>query len=329
MALRSIDIILNEDSTEEIVGILKSQSITDYWVIPFENKILVKCLVSSESLEAFIDLVESTFSTQKGHRLIVSQVEATLPRIDEKKEQDTNGKSPKNAIMRVSREELHFDLVAEADLNVNYVVLIILSSIVAGIGILQDNIAIIIAAMVIAPLVGPNMALAFATTLGDLKLVKKSALTLLVGTLLAFVICVIWGYFDPTVQNIASQLNVRYGDLVLAFVAGVAGVLSILRGTSTALVGVMVAVALLPPWVKTALLLGSGQVEDALYSLLLFSINVISLNLAGILTFLVAGIRPYKWWEVELAKIQTRKALILWISLFISLALLVYFLEYH
>ena len=329
MSLRSIDIIINKNSKNDIVDILDGQQIEDYWIFTSEKSLLVKCLVSTTTSEDLLDNIEKAFSSHKEFRVIIHPVEATLPRIAEKDDEKSIQKPGKNKIIRVGREELYYDLTTEADLNWNFIILIVLSSLVAGIGILQNNLAIIIAAMVIAPLIGPNMALALATTLGDLWLAKKSAFTLLAGTLVALLICVIWGFYDPSVQYISKQTNISYGDLVLALVSGVAGVLAILRGTSSALVGVMVAVALLPPWVRTGLFLGSGYVENALYSFLIFSINVISLNLAGILTFLVAGIRPNKWWEVERAKIQTRKALALWVSLFLILVIIIYFLQYR
>ena len=329
MSLRSIDIIINKHSKDEITSILESQQIKDFWIFTSDKTLLVKGLISTDISEALLDKLEGAFSSQEGFRIIIHPVEATLPRIEEKDPKIKKGQSRPNKIIRVGREELYYDLAAETDLNWNFVILITLSSIVAGIGILQDNLAIIIAAMVIAPLIGPNMALAFATTLGDLKLAKKSAFTLLAGTLLALLICVIWGYYDPSVQHIQHKTGISYGDLVLALVSGVAGVLAILRGTSSALVGVMVAVALLPPWVRTGLFLGSGLEEKALFSFLVFSTNVISLNLAGILTFLIAGIRPNKWWEVERAKTQTRKALILWVALFLILVVTIYYLQYH
>ena len=64
--------------------------------------------------------------------------------------------------------------------------------------------------------------------------------------------------FDPQNEEIASRCVVAVGDVVLALVAGVAGAISFTTGMATGLIGVMVAVALMPPLVVAGLLLGAG-----------------------------------------------------------------------
>jgi uncharacterized membrane protein len=85
------------------------------------------------------------------------------------------------------------------------------------------------------------------------------------------------------------------------------------------LIGVMVAVALLPPLVTFRLLLGGGHPELATGAFSLFLMNLICVNLAGVTTFLVQGIRPATWWEKDRAVKATRVAIGLWLALLVGL----------
>ena len=84
----------------------------------------------------------------------------------------------------------------------------------------------------------------------------------------------------------------------------------------------MVAVALLPPLVNTGLLIGGGHFDQAVGAFLLFFTNIVCLNLAGILTFMVQGIRPRSWWEASKAKKATRYAILFWFVLLVLLIVL-------
>jgi uncharacterized hydrophobic protein (TIGR00341 family) len=143
--------------------------------------------------------------------------------------------------------------------------------------------------------------------------------------LIAFGISLVLGYFlviDPETGEIASRTVVSYTDIVLALASGVAAALSITTGVPSALIGVMVAVALMPPLVVFGLLLGSGHYLRSHLALELVAINMICINLAGVFTFLLQGIRPLNWWEASKAKKATRYAIIIWASLLIVLAAL-------
>ena len=203
-----------------------------------------------------------------------------------------------------------------------YIILVILSSIVAAVGILRDNVAVIIGAMVIAPLLGPNIALSFATTLGDMDLVQRAMKANLVGLLVAFIFSALIGFIfeiNPEVPELSSRTNVSLADVALALASGSAGVLSFTAGVGSAIVGVMVAVALLPPLVSFGMLLGSAHFNLALGAMLLLLVNVICVNLAGVTTFLAQGIRPKTWWEADRAKKATRVAILLWTFLLLVL----------
>ncbi len=193
-----------------------------------------------------------------------------------------------------------------------------LATVVAAIGLQHNSVAIIIGAMVIAPLLGPNVAMALSTTLGDMLLLRRSFLTALAGIGASMVLSVIFGllvHVDPALSEVASRTQVKMGDIAVALASGCAGTLAFTTGVSAALIGVMVAVALLPPLVTFGLMLGAGHLELAVGALSLFLVNLICVNLAGVITFLAQGIRPASWWEKDRAKKATRIAIGLWVAL--------------
>ncbi len=131
-----------------------------------------------------------------------------------------------------------------------------LSAIVAAIGLLRGNVAVIVGAMVIAPLLAPNVALALGTALGDIPLVLRSLKMNLVGVGIVFLLSMILGVIfpvDPAGAEILTRTQAGVADIVLALAAGSAGALAYTSGLPASLVGVMVAVALLPPLVTPSL----------------------------------------------------------------------------
>jgi uncharacterized hydrophobic protein (TIGR00341 family) len=134
-------------------------------------------------------------------------------------------------------------------------------------------------------------------------------------------------HVDPTLSEVASRTRVGFGDIAVALASGCAGALAFTTGVSATLIGVMVAVALLPPLVTFGLLLGGGNLELATGALSLFLMNLICVNLAGVATFLVQGIRPASWWEKDRAVKATRIAIVLWMALLAALIGLVLLLR--
>jgi len=304
----------NNDLRKEIEG----ESTIEYWQEEnIESGLLVKMILSVEQTEKVLDLLEQKYSNIQGFRVVLLPVEATLPRIEEKKEEkdtEENG-NKENNVLRISREELYTDVVDSTKITATYIAMVVLSAVVASVGLLQDNVAIVIGAMVIAPLLGPNVALALATTLGDSDLGFNALRTSSFGVLIALALSMLIGYMfnvNPEIPQISSRLNVGLSDIVLALASGTAGVLAFTSGASIALIGVMVAVALMPPLITFGLLIGSGNFPEATGALLLLVTNIICVNLAGVTTFLVQGIRPRKWWEASKAKKASRLAITLW-----------------
>ena len=282
-----------------------------------ESSFVVNILNDSSQTEELMDNFEKNFGHIEGFKLIVFPVEASIPREkEEEKSIPEEEVKKKNKSLRISREELYDDIVGSTETSRIYLILVFLSTIVAAIGLLKDNVAIIIGAMVIAPFLGPNVALALSTTLGDNKLRNDALKAIFIGFSIVILFSVAMGYFfdvDPAIPEIASRTQAGISDILLALASGAAGVLAFTTGAPAVVIGVMVAVALLPPLTVFGLLTGSGEYSLAAGALLIFLTNIICINLAGVTTFLLQGVSPRTWWEANKAKKATRKTLAIWI----------------
>jgi len=328
MALRMIEIFIPVEKEDEVKQALDEQKPFDVWSDRLsENRSLVRVLLSVERTESVMDTLDRKFSYLEDFRMVLLSVAACIPRPEEEaKEEEKVEEKEEKKPLRISREELYAGMSETARTGVVYLVLVVLSAVVAAIGILRGNIAVVVGAMVIAPLLGPNVALSFATTLGDTRLAKRALKSSLIGMGLALGVSVFIGLMlgvDTSVSEVMSRTEAGLGDVVLALAAGSAAALSLTAGLSSALIGVMVAVALLPPLVTLGMLLGNGRWQLALGAMLLLLVNLICINLAGVLTFLLQGIRPLTWWEADRAKKATRIAILLWSVLLTVLVVLI------
>lgn len=321
--MRMIEVITDHGHVDTLRGIAEQREITDIWVghTDEDGRCSTRMLVSPDKQQIIIDSLQSILGKTENSRLVILPVEAILPRDENKNEDEEKTKS----ITR-SREELYQNIENGAKLNSNFILMVIMSTIVAAIGLLEDNVAVVIGAMVIAPLLGPNIALAFATTLGDSKLLWLAAKANMAGLSVALLLSIAIGLFWPLNINsheLIARTDVGMDGIVLALVSGAAAVISLTTGLSSSLVGVMVAVALLPPTATLGLMLGAGHYQNALGAALLLAVNVVCVNLASNLAFLVKGIKPRTWYERQKAKQSLLILVLFWATVLIVLIVIV------
>jgi uncharacterized hydrophobic protein (TIGR00341 family) len=325
MALRWIEIASPPERLKAVRERIESADVHDWWLGGTDERAVVRVVLDGKRVEGLLDALEPMCSDRDdgGIRVLVGNVDAMLPEPEiEEDAVESDGKQDDEDPDRLSRFELIDRVRRDAALNRQYIFMVILSSIVAAIGLTRGNVAVVVGAMVIAPLLAPNMALALAATLGDFRLGGIAVRTGLIGMTIAVLLGTVLGrvmVVDPTVTEIASRTTIHELDIVLALAAGAAGALAVTNGVSGALVGVMVAVALLPPLLVMALLAGSGEWRGAWGALLLYSTNVASVNLAGIAVFLARGITPRSWWDKRRARRAAWWAMAFWVSALIVL----------
>ncbi len=203
------------------------------------------------------------------------------------------------------REEVVRDIIAGADPSVDFFILILLSSGIAIYGLLQNSGAVIIGAMLVAPLMSPIIAVAMSMVRGDLKHLRISLQATAQGVLLAISVGAILTFFSPIkspTNEMMSRVNPNLLDLGIAFLSGAAGGYAMSRKSiAAALPGVAIAAALVPPLTVVGYGFATADLSIAFGALLLFITNLIAIILAASLIFLALDfISPEKktWNEV-------------------------------
>lgn len=333
MALRMVEVVIPETQREALKQELERKKVEEIWEEELlEDKYRVRILFNANEVEPVTDDLQERFSNVSGFRMVISPVEATIPRPDSEEESEGDGEDDENtSTAQVSREELYAELSDAVRTSASFYLMLTLSGVVAAFGFYRNSIALLIGAMVIAPIIGPNIGLAFATTLGDVDLLFRSLTSTFLGGLCVFGVVTVIGFLQPVELQRLSELQtfteIGYGDLVLGLCAGSAGTLTYTRNFSTSLVGVMVAVALLPPMAASGLLFGSEYYVESGMAMLLALNNVMSINVAAIFTFLIQGVRPMDWWKEDQPRTMTIVAMALWGLLLGLLIAVTYFLQ--
>ena len=203
-------------------------------------------------------------------------------------------------------DEVKDDMRMAAVSTVDYYVLIVLAAAIASLGLMLNSAAVIIGAMLIAPLMSPILAMAMSMVIGDIRtlgvgleaVIKGSTLAIFVG-----VVMVVISPIDEPTTEILSRTVPNILDLLVAIFSGLAAGYSVSRKeVSGAIPGVAIAAALVPPLCVVGYGIGIANFEIALGALLLFITNLIAIILAAAVIFLALGFQPARTKKGELLK---------------------------
>lgn len=176
--------------------------------------------------------------------------------------------------------------------------LMFLSVVLAVLGLIADSTAVVIGAMLVAPLMAPVLAASAGLVMGWPQRIRRNLWLVGVASVGAVALAVGIGFFvrselDPLPGEILARTRPNLFDLGIACAAGAAGAYSFVRRqASDALAGAAVAVALVPPLSVIGLTLSAGEFPMAGGATLLFLANVAGVLMSGAATFLVAGLVP-------------------------------------
>lgn len=296
--MRRLDVHLRDnEAVNTVIRVIRAAEPIDYYVLEPEqqDRKLISVFLRDESGQSMMDNIQTCLEDETDWRISLLPIEATAPRLEKQKHKKKE--APRKQALR---EEIYSDIMEGAKLDRDFLILVALSTIVAAVGLHSDSVAGVIGAMVIAPLLGPILGFSFGAALGDRDMIFGSATTLIAGILLALLCSVLISFIidvDLQSRELISRAEVRLDGMALAIAAGCAAALSMARGQASALVGVMVAAALLPPGAAVGLFLGSGEMELASRAGLLLALNVASLIFAALVVFRLRKIRPRKWLE--------------------------------
>lgn len=334
MPFRSVDAFLSKENHERLLGRLEDIEAVGIWLSEADQGgYLVKIVVDAEKAEGLLEELEGICGDETQDRVIMHETQLVVPSIKDEDEGDddrveTQDEVPgeggvlariKQEFTRLSREEVTEEVYGQVTFSIVFLLLTGLSAIVAASGLYKDSAPVIVGSMVIARLIGPSVGLAFAATLADGRLALRSgAIALAAIVLIIGIAAGIGALFEPDTQGnemVASFSQVDPADLAVSLTAGSAGVLVLATGLGTALVGVMVALALLPALTMTGIFLGAGDWSGALGAASLAGMQLIAVNLAGIVAFLALGFRPGSHREEERARWSRGIAITIWLGL--------------
>jgi uncharacterized hydrophobic protein (TIGR00271 family) len=172
-------------------------------------------------------------------------------------------------------------------------VLTIVSTVIATGGLLSDSAAVVIGAMLIAPLMRPVMSAAAAITMGWSQRLWQSILLITVMSVAVIFISYFLALLSPDTIAMTAQTMARthptFFDLVIALASGVGGAYVMTRKETSAIPGVAMAISLLPPLAACGILLEYAEYDSAIKAFILFFTNFLAMTLAASITFLVTG----------------------------------------
>ncbi len=190
-------------------------------------------------------------------------------------------------------EQIQKELSEESTMDVSYLTLIVSSCIIATLGLLSDSAAVIIGAMIIAPLMLPIRGLAFAALEGDMALFRRALIAIVVGTSGAIALAWLMGYlvgFPEFGSEIISRSRPNLLDLGIAIAAGgISAFAKVQAKISGSVAGTAIAVALMPPICVIGLGLAQGDWRVSLGATILYLTNLLGITLSCMLTFLITG----------------------------------------
>ena len=334
--MRLVEVTIPSGKRDAILGALDDEGI-DYVltdeVSGREYTAVVTFPLPTEAVEPVLDELREAGLPDDAYTIVLDAQTVISRRFEKLRDRyEADEKSPE----RIAREEI---LDKARDLTPNfraYLLLTVISVIVATAGVLLDSPAIVVGSMVIAPLIGPAMATSVGTVIQDRELFIKGVRFQVMGFVLGILAASLFATMIQTIHLVPPGIDVLSLDevrerlapdflsLAVALGAGVAGAFSLSTGVSAALVGVMIAAALVPPVAVVGIGIAWSLPEVVVGATVLALLNFVSINLAALVTLWYQGYRPSGPWlqmgEARSATI-TRVAVLLAVIVVLSLFL--------
>ena len=202
------------------------------------------------------------------------------------------------------RQEVLDELEQSSSPGFDYFLLVVLSCSIATFGLLTNSAAVIIGAMLVAPLMAPILGLSLASLVGEQRIFRRAVIALVEGVILATILSTLLGWlaqvlpFDILIeipQEILARTQPTPFDLGIALAGGAAAAYALAQPRlSAALPGVAIATALMPPVCTVGIGISLGNSGIVMGAFLLFFTNLAAISFAGILVFAAMGFRPIR-----------------------------------
>ncbi|KTG09381.1 hypothetical protein AUR64_16515 [Haloprofundus marisrubri] len=296
--MRLVQLLIPEGGRAEVLSVLDGEGI-DYAVWEETGRGSFEAVVSFPVPETGVETVLDALynaGIQEDAYTIVMPTETVVSKHIEALQARYSGH-------RISRDELVARAEDLAPAASTFFIFLVVSTLIATTGLLLDSAATIIGAMVIAPLMGPAISASVGAVLAEREMTSRGVSLQVTGLLAAIATGAVFGFLlkesvllPPvdirTIPQVAERISPNFLSLFLALGSGIAGAVSIMRNAGSALVGVAIAVALIPPAATAGLGLAWGYPGVTLAAGVLVLVNLLAINLSALILFWVAGYRP-------------------------------------
>ena len=196
---------------------------------------------------------------------------------------------------RESRVTIYEGIEVNSRWSFDFIALICFSTALAALGLMLNSSAVIIGAMLVAPLMTPILGAALSLIQGNRVLMLDCAKSLIYGYFSALTLGVLLGVFG-NLYGVTDQMQSRsepgVPDLLIALISGMAAAYCYSRPRLvSALAGVAISAALVPPIATAGIAVAMNEQKIAIGATLLFTTNVVFIIIGAGSVFLLLGIR--------------------------------------
>ncbi len=195
-------------------------------------------------------------------------------------------------------QDLFKVLRTNSRISTAFMVMMILSTLIATFGLFANSSPVIIGAMILAPVIAPIVSFSMGMVRYDVPMLKESFITITAGTLVSLAFAAGVSIIIPLkvlTPEIEARLSPTLLDMGIAVSSGIAAAYAHSNeGIAKSLAGVAIAVALVPPLAVAGIGIGWWDWEVFSGAILLYATNLAGIILFGGLTFLLLGFAPFK-----------------------------------
>jgi len=301
--MRLVRTLVHETDVESVAAVLEEYDV-DYLVFREdsgrEEGVLLEFPLPTQAVESVLTELREA-SGAEPYTVVTSSESVTSEHIDELEERFVTGTEEDDSI---PTDELRTTALDMMPSPLTYYSMTLLSALVATAGLLLDSAAVVVGSMVIAPLVGSALTASLGTVLDDRGMVVEGFRTQLLGLVLAVVGAALFSAalrsaaflppaLDPTTtRQVAQRISPGLLSVVVGLCAGAAGAFGLATGVPVALVGVMIAAALVPAAAAVGIGVAWGLPAVAVGALLLLVMNTVAIHVAGAGVLWYLGYRP-------------------------------------
>ena len=289
-----VRLVVPRDLVPEVLELLRTApEVTNVWMLPGgavkPEGDVVSCDVAKEEGSAILERLRDLGLGHRGS-IAVESVDASLSDVALAAERAAPG-SPADAVVW---EEVGGRLEESATLSVSFLVLITIATMLAAIGIITDSIVLIIGAMVVGPEFGPLAGVSVAVSEGRAELARRSFAALAVGfpmgvvaaALLTLVLVAI-GVAPDELRRTEQELTLfisqpNWYSVIVAVLAGIAGMLALVSAKSGPLIGVLISVTTIPSAANVGVAVAYGSWGEAMRAAVHLGINVVAIVVSGL-----------------------------------------------